>query len=278
MRKYLTILLLTISTTTWAQFNYGDPFLKTQWYLGFFGGGNVSGAHPTSSFYGYEPLNYSTENINKEYTNFAHLGGQAGLVFMFFTRGFTIGLKPGIHTYTIEHATQSNWVETANASNALEIKYDHTTKFNYLEFPLTVQYDLMTGKIRPYAGLGVYYSLLLNATRSIVRSGTDSASGSSGSFTNQEKVIGVNDLFITSSVGAIGFVGASYDPGNIRITFDLGYKYGLNNITNTENRYLNNDLAAIGEAQDDIQLRNIYLTIGFVFPLKFISKQFDAVH
>lgn len=280
MRFNLTLLLLTLSSIVWAQGrnSYRDPFLKTQWYLGFFGGGNLAGANPAQTFYGYSPLNYSTDEVEKTYSNFAHLGGQAGLVFMFYTEGFTIGLKPGIHTYTIEHSTQANWVESANASNSLEINYKHTTQFNYLEFPLTVQYDLMTGKIRPYVGLGGYYGILLNASRTIERSGTDSASGSSGGFTNQKQTIGVNDLFITSSIGLMGFVGASYDPGNIRITIDLGYKYGMNNITNTETRFLNNELAAIGEATDDINLRNLYLSLGFVFPLKFISKQFDAVH
>lgn len=280
MRNLLTLLLIASSSSLWAQGRnaYVNPFLKTQWYLGFFGGGNLTGANPSETYYGYAPLNYDVSNIEKTYTNFAHLGGQAGLVFMFYTQGFTIGVKPGIHTYTIEHSTRANWVDSNNASNALEINYNHITKFNYLEFPLTIQYDLMNEKIRPYVGLGGYYSILLNASREIERSGTDSASGSSGSFTNQKQTIGVNDLFITSSIGIMGFIGASYDPGNIRITVDLGYKYGLNNITSTENRYLDNELAAIGEATDDIQLRNLYLNLGFVFPLKFISKQFDAVH
>ncbi|MCB0496934.1 MAG: PorT family protein [Cyclobacteriaceae bacterium] len=280
MRFYITLLLISISSLVSAQGRnaYIDPFLKTQWYLGFFGGVNLTGVSPVNTFYGYAPLNYNVNEIEKSYNNFSHLGTQAGLVFMFYTEGFTIGLKPGIHSYTVEHSTRANWVDSNNASNALEINYKHTTNFHYLEFPLTVQYDLISSKVRPYVGVGGYYGLLLEANRTIERSGTDSASGSSGGFTNQEKTIGVNDLFITSSIGILGFVGASYDPGNIRITLDLGYKYGLNNITSTENRYLNNDMAAIGEATDDLQLRNLYLTLGFVFPLKFISKQFNAVH
>ena len=110
----------------------------------------------------------------------------------------------------------------------------------------------------------------------IERSGTDSASGSTGGFVNQEKTIGVKDLYITSSVGVMGFIGASYDPGNIRITMDIGYKFGLTNITNTENRYLNNEMSAIGEVQDDQTLQNLYLSMAFVFPLKFISKDFNS--
>ena len=123
---------------------------------------------------------------------------------------------------------------------------------------------------------GPYYGLLLNATRTIERSGTDSASGTLGIFTNQPKTMGVKDLYITSSVGIMGFVGASYDPGNIRMTLDLGYKLGLNNITNTENRYVNDELTAIGEAADDLKLNNLYLSLSFVFPLKFISKNYNS--
>ena len=255
---------------------YKNSFLSTQWYLGFFAGSNLSSANPTTSFAGYAPLNYNVADIEKSYNNFSKFGGQAGLVFLFYTNGITIGLKPGIHSYTIEHNTSANWQETTNPDNSLEVNYNHATHFNYVEFPLSVQYDLIQGRIRPYVGLGGYYGILLNATRTIERSGTDSASGSAGGFTNQPKTIGVKDLYISSSLGVMGFIGASYDPGNIRITLDLGYKYGLNNITNTENRYLNNELAAIGEAADDIQLHNLYLSLGFVFPLKFISKDYNS--
>lgn len=280
MRFKLTMLLLVLTTITWAQNrnSYQDPFLKTQWYLGFFAGGNLAKATPTNSFYGYEPLNYNLATIEKTYTGLKKPGVQAGLVFMFYTSGFTIALKPGIHTYEIEHVTNVNWDDSTDPSNTLNISYKHNTNFNYLEFPLTVQYDLMTGQIRPYVGFGGYYGLLLNANRTVERSGTDTASGSSGSFTNQPKTIGVSDLFIKSSLGLNGFVGVSYDPGNIRITMDIGYKFGMNNITSTENRYLNNELSAIGEVTDDLKIQNLYLNFGFVFPLKFISKDFNAIN
>ena len=192
---------MVLTSTLWAQNknSYQDPFLKTQWYLGFFAGANLAKATPTTSYFGYEPLNYNLSDIEKTYTGLKKPGVQAGLVFMFYTSGFTIGLKPGIHTYEIEHITDVSWDDSTNPDNTLNISYKHNTNFNYLEFPLTVQYDLMPGKIRPYVGFGGYYGLLLNANRTIERSGTDTASGSSGSFINQAKTIGVSDLFINSS-------------------------------------------------------------------------------
>ena len=281
MRYLITLLLILSFSSLFAQrknksLAYKDPFLSTQWYLGFFAGGNLSQGKPTTSYYGYAPLNYDLAVIEKTYGGFSQLGGQGGLVFMFYTNGITIGFKPGIHSYTIEHSTNANWVDSSDPDNALQVKYNHATHFNYVEFPLSVQYDLLRGRIRPYVGLGGYYGILLDATRTVERSGTDSASGSVGGFTNQPKTIGVKDLYISSSVGVMGFIGASYDPGNIRITLDLGYKFGLNNITNTENRFLNNELTAIGEVADDLQLHNLYLSLGFVFPLKFISKNYNS--
>ncbi len=282
MRYFLTLILLLACTSLWAQRKksrgYQDPFLKTQWYLGFYGGGNLAGINPTTAYFGYAPLNYPQTEIAKRYNNYANIGGQYGLVFMFYTEGFTIGLKPGINIYNTEYSTTISWQETANTANSLKINYQHNTQFNYLEFPLTVQYDLLRERLRPYIGLGGYYGVLLNAARTIQRSGVDAASGSAGGFNNQPQTIGVQDEYIKSLVGVMGFIGASYDPGNIRITLDLGYKFGLNNIANTANRFVNNPLAAIGEATDDQQLRNFYLSLGFVFPLKFISKNYNSVN
>ena len=282
MRFTISLVLIFTLNPLLAQRNRSiprqNPFLQSQWYLGFYGGGNLAGTNSTASYNGYEPLNYSPAEIEKEYKNFSKLGGQAGLVFMYYSKGFTYGLKPGFQIYNTEYSSQTQWIDSANPVNTLEINYTHQTKFNYLEFPLTVQYDLMKDKFRPYIGLGAYYGILLSATRKIERSGTDAASGSLGGFTNTPKTIGVKDSYITSSLGLIGFIGASYDPGNIRITLDIGYKYGLNNITSTENRYQNNQLSAIGEAADDLKLQNIYFTLGFVFPLKFISDQFNSVN
>lgn len=282
MRYWFIALLFICSTSSWAQ-RQGkppnrDPFLSTQWYLGFFGGGNLSKATPSESYNGYAPLNYNVANIQKEYDNFPKLEGQYGLVFMFYTKGFTIASKPGFFNYSISHGTSANWVSTIDPNNTLEVKYNHETTFEYLEFPLTVQYDLLKDVVRPYVGIGGYYGMRLNATRTVQRSGIDGASGSAGGFENQAETIGIKELFITSAVGIQGFLGVSYDPGNIRIALDIGYKHGLFNITDANNRYLNNELSALGEAMDDISLQNMYFTLGAVFPLKFISSSFEAIN
>ena len=281
MRTIALIFLILISNSLWAQRAKKKPpkqegFLDTQWFLGFYGGANLTSASPTSAFYGYAPLNYDLSAIGKTYEDYSIIGGQYGLIFMYYFNGFTIGSRPGFNIYGFEHRTTTQWTESENSNNTLEVSYQHTTNLNYLEFPLTLQYDLTRSKLRPYVGVGAYYGMLFNATRTIERSGVDAASGSEGDFDNQSKTIGVDELFIRSSIGIVGFIGASYDPGNVRITMDIGYKYGMKNITSIKNRYLKNDLAAIGDATDDLQLQHIYLSLGVAVPLKFITNNYSS--
>ena len=278
MKKILTILLVLSLTQAMAQVNRraGDPFLRSQWYLGFFGGGNFSKSVPTETYSVLTKLQRQQVESSKEHSGFTQMGAQAGLVFQYSSNGFNISINPGIHSINIQHRTMSNWTDSSNPENAVDLTYTHNTRLNYFEFPLSLHYDILKEKLRPYIGIGGYYGILINASRTIERSGNDSASGSAGNFTDQPTTIGVKDLYIASSVGVFGHIGASYDPGNVRLFVDLGYKFGLNNITNTENRYINNELASIGEAMDDITLQNLYFTMGVTFPLKFISKNYNA--
>jgi len=281
MRLIILILSILLSGSLSAQkakkkLPEKESFLNTQWFLGFYGGINLTKAAPSSAFYGYAPINYELNDVNKTYDDYSIIGGQYGLIIMYYFHGFTIGLKPGFNIYGFQHSTNANWTDSNNSNNTLQVRYNHTTKLSYLEFPMTVQYDLTKSKLRPYIGGGAYYGMLFTTSRTIDRSGTDTASGSEGDFNSQSTTIGVDELFIKSAIGLVGFIGASYDPGNVRITLDVGYKYGMSIITNTKNRYLKNELAAIGDATDDLELQHIYVSLGVAFPLKFITKNYTS--
>ncbi|MEL7003131.1 MAG: hypothetical protein AAFN93_10395 [Bacteroidota bacterium] len=85
-------------------------------------------------------------------------------------------------------------------------------------------------------------------------------------------------MFISSSVGVAGGVGVSYDVLNVRIIFDATYRYGLNNVTNAENRFSENQLSGIGDALDDLEFRNISFNLGILFPLRFLTKGYSATN
>ena len=68
----------------------------------------------------------------------------------------------------------------------------------------------------------------------------------------------------------------NYNLGNIRINLDIMYRYGMSNITSTENRYSNDRLAGVGDAMDDLTMDNISISLGALFPLRFLSSGFKS--
>ena len=187
MRIITLTLLILLSGTLWAQKGkkkspQKDSFLDTQWFLGFYGGINVSAATPSNAFFGYAPLNYEINEIEKTYDDYSIIGGQYGLIFKYYFLGFTISLKPGFNLYGFQHNTSTRWVDSNNSDNTLQVSYNHTTKLNYLEFPLTFQYDLQLIQASPQLKLPHSVQLLasdreycgnhgnLNPCRHIIRS------------------------------------------------------------------------------------------------------------
>jgi hypothetical protein len=252
----------------------GDKFLKTQWWLGFKAGANLTEATPETSYSGLSPTNYDASLIEKKYDGFDKLGGQAGLEITFYHQGFSISFQPNYRRQRFSYNNSYEWFSLEDANNTLSLKYDQDHKLDYIELPLLIKYDILkSSKFRPFIQVGAYYATLASATKEIEISGTDFASGGAGPFENQKQIIGADQLFLKSSTGIIGGVGVSYDFWNVRLVFDASYRYGFNNITNAKNRFSENQLSGIGDALDDIKLRNLTFNIGLLFPMRFISDQ-----
>lgn len=255
-----------------------NPFLKSQWWLGFRAGANLTEADPQERYSGFSPINYTIEENQKEYGGFEQLGGHAGLEITYYHKGFSFSFQPNYRRQRFLYSNSFLWSDENDASNRLELNYDQDHQLDYIEFPLFVKYDFTQNTFRPFVQVGVYYAILTSANKSVEVSGADFASGDLGPFENEEVIIGAEDLFINSSIGVAGGIGASYDVQNTRLVFDVTYRYGLNNVTDVQNRFSENQLAGIGDALDDIHLRNISFTFGLLFPLRFISKKYDAIN
>jgi hypothetical protein len=117
---------------------------------------------------------------------------------------------------------------------------------------------------------------MVNANKSITVDGVDRASGSDYPFNKESLSVGASDLFVNYNAGVLGSIGVNYDPGNIRLTLEIQYRYGLTNITNTANRFTDNRLAGIGDALDDLSLNNLAVNLGVLFPLRFLSNEFSS--
>ncbi len=277
-------LLLLLATAGYGQFykhkyntkkpTGAEKFEKTQWWLGFKAGANLTQTNVSARYYGFSPVNYETSTLDKEYDAFDKIGGQAGLEITFYHQGFSFSFQPNYRRQSFSYSNNYQWLSTEDAANSIDLKYDYNHKLDYVEMPLIIKYDILRStKFRPFVQIGGYYAVLTNANKEIEISGTDFASGNAGPFENENLIIGAKDLFINSSVGILGGVGVAYDFWNIRLVFDASYKHGLNNITNQENRYSENQLSGLGDALDDVQLNNLSFNFGALFPLRFISSE-----
>lgn len=255
-----------------------DKFLDTQWWLGFKGGVNLSEAEPGDRFSAFSPINFSEEENRKTYSSFEGLAGQAGIEVTFYHKGFSFSLQPNYRRQRFSYSNDFLWEDANNPNSRLELRYEQDHEVDYIEIPLFIKYDFTKTAARPFIQVGAYYATLVGANKSLVVSGADFASGGVGPFENEEVIIGADDLFISSSVGVAGGVGVSYDVLNVRIIFDATYRYGLNNVTNAENRFSENQLSGIGDALDDLEFRNISFNLGILFPLRFLTKGYSATN
>lgn len=248
-----------------------DPFSNSQWWLGAKFGGNVTQAKPSDRFTAFSNIaNQPATIYEKEYQDFNKIGAQAGLVVSYYYKGFTFSFQPNFRRQRFVYTNEYLWLDGTNPVNTLRLEYEQDHKIEYIEFPLLVRYDVMQTELRPFVQLGFYYGTLVGANKSVKVKGSDLASGASGDFENAPVVVGARDLFVNTSIGAIGGLGASWNVGNARVALEANYRFGLNNVANQANRYTENRLAGIGDAMDNIKLRNIEVNISVVFPLKFI--------
>ena len=253
-----------------------SSFLSQQWYLGLILGTNVTDPIPGTRYSTFSPIDKNAESLYKKYEKFNIPGVQAGLNFTYQYRMLNVSLQPNFRRQSFAYGNQYEWIDDNNAENSLVLNYYQEHKLDYIEIPLSVKVFFLQGSVRPYVGIGGYYGWLVNANKSINVDGVDRASGNSYPFNKESLSVGATNLFVSDNAGVLGSIGFNYDPGNVRLTVDIQYRYGLVNITNTTNRFTDNRLAGIGDALDDLSLNNIAINIGILFPLRFLSNDFSS--
>ncbi|MGE4017665.1 MAG: hypothetical protein AB7E82_15090 [Cyclobacteriaceae bacterium] len=254
-----------------------DKFLEKQWWIGLKAGINMAEALPTARYAVLTPTNYNPSLTDKTYDGFRKMGSQATFEVTFYVKGISFSLQP---TYRHNRFTYENNFEWENPENSVErlvLKYEQEQKVGYADLPLIIKYDIAGNKLRPYVQGGVFYSLLVSANKSVEITGTDFGSGGTNEFSSQPVVVGAKDLFHTSYWGLLAGAGLNYNQGNVRFIFDASYRLGMSNITHTQNRFNNDRLSGIGDAQDDMKLNNLVFSFGCLFPLRFLSSSFKAL-
>jgi hypothetical protein len=288
MMRSLLFLFLLAPVCLWAQDkrrpNYNQrakqgiqaKFLDKQWWLGFKAGSNLTDAKPTQRYSILTPTNYDPALNNKVYDAFTEYGFQATVEASFSFKGFLFSAQPTYRQSSFSYANEFEWDNPENSTDRLLLKYSQLQRLDYLDLPFIVKYEVAGNKLRPYLQAGIFYSLLLNATKEVVVSGTDFASGGTNSFQNEALIIGAKDLF-ENYWGVLAGAGVNYNLGNVRLTLDASYRMGQSNIANIRNRFSNDRLNGIGDAQDDLEIDNIVVSVGCLFPLRFLASSFKSV-
>ncbi len=257
-----------------SPFSIPKEFLRTQWFLGFKFGGNLSPVSSKTSFNGFSPINYDAEELEKDYS--AEWGGHAGIDITFYGKGFSVSVQPNFRRQAYSYKTSFIWgdptTQSFNSNQTVEQRMD------LLDFPFLVKYDVTRSLLRPFITAGIYYSVLTAAEKNVKITSTDSRVDPPVRLSSQSLSIGNKGAFQDNTTGYILGGGFSWDPGNVRVVLDFLYRDSFSSITTDDSRFSENQLAGIGDIDDEISLRNLNISFSFLFPLRFISQDFTSTY
>ncbi|HEX5172050.1 MAG TPA: outer membrane beta-barrel protein [Cyclobacteriaceae bacterium] len=254
-----------------------EKFLEKQWWMGLKGGINLTKTAVTTHYSALSPTNYDPSLTNKEYQEFNEIGSQVALEVTFYFKQLSLSFQPTYRQSKFIYTTHYEWTDTENAANALTLDYEQVQKTEHMLLPLLVKFDLTKTKLRPYLQAGGFIAFLINADKSVTTSGIDYASGGENEFSTEPIIVGAKDLFASTYYGMIAGAGVNYHQGNVRLNLDISYQYGLTNIASPEGRYSNDRLNGVGDVMDDLTMDNIVISIGCLFPLRFLGSGFKSL-
>ena len=252
-----------------------QEFLNTQWWLGIRGGSNFSQTTLIKSYSGLNPINYSDENLAKEYEDFVNPAFHVGLDITFYHKGFSIMSFPTFFRNNNNYSSELRW-SGESERDQYETSYEVKQSITFLELPVAVKYDIIGDKIRPFVMAGAFYAIAFDANKEVQIFETDYASGAPVEFDRANIKLN-NKEEINNIWGVLGGVGVSFDFWNIRSIIDLQYRHSFQSAVNSETRFDENTFSSFGEVQDDYSLQNYSASLSFVFPLRYIDSQFKAL-
>ena len=255
-------------------------FLQKQWWIGAKGGVNLAAPHVTAPYAIITPSNYKlAKGTGKKYESFKQVGSLATLEITFFYRGMSFSFQPTYQHSVFSYSNEYEWAGSDNPTHRLTQSIDHEQKVDHFILPLIVKYEFGQNKWRPYIQFGFYEGFLINATKSAKTSGIDYASGGTNELKPPVIAVGAKNLFAKNHWGLIGGVGLYYKLGNVRLNFDAQYRWGQSNISSVKNRVaIDNLTGGAYDSMDDLTMDNINLSLGCMFPLRFLEDGFKSMN
>lgn len=279
LRASCLLILIAVSAAAWDQpkkkrgKNPNSSFLDTQFWLGIKFGMNYADAVPLSGSSGFSPLDYDADKLEKNYAAFALPGGQAGLEMTLYHKSFSAGFHPVYQRSRYSFTNSLEWFGE-QPSEQFATTYESEQRIDVINVPFFLKYDIIrSGQLRPFAMAGMYYSFLTGAERQVHITQTDYSFGAPQEIDAGRLSLGVKSAF-KNYYGWLAGGGISYDYWNIRSVLELSYNHSLSSLTRPG--VSQNELASLGDLNDELNLRQWVMSVSFVFPLRYIDKQFQA--
>lgn len=281
VNKYLlTIALTLVALSASSQMKPKLPgsdyqnFLKTQWWLGLRAGMNYAQPVPGNRYSSISPIDYESESLEKTYDQFNLPGILIGLDLSFYHKGFSIGLQPSFKQNRFSYSNQLEWNGDTDPET-FSTRYKAQQRLSYIELPILFKYEVIQrGKVRPFVMAGMQYSILVGGDIKTDITHTDNSTGEPKEYDGGSVRINNKNQF-QNYYGAFGGIGAGFDFFNIRTVLEVTYLYGISEITDPNQRNSHTELTTLGDANDDLKLNQVNISLSFVFPLRYIDNTYQ---
>jgi hypothetical protein len=247
-----------------------------QWWIGIRAGVNLNSASVSKSYSVFSyPVDVPEGDNEKKYDAFSAPALEFGFSVSYeFMRGLSVNLLPVYASNRLSYTNTFSWSEETEPDNLVQVSYDIATRLQYVQFPLTVKYELTQSKFKPYVQVGGYYGLLTDAIKKVKTANLDRASGADEEKNVTELSVGIDDRIRKNNYGVQGGVGFTWNLGNARFGLEANYQYGLQNLDKSANKYYDNQLlTGVYDVPDDYSLNTIEILLQAIIPLKFITSK-----
>ncbi|MGB3074612.1 MAG: hypothetical protein WBB36_04795, partial [Chitinophagales bacterium] len=133
----------------------------------------------------------------------------------------------------------------------------YSEKLNYFDFPLSLKYYFLKGRLKPFMQAGVNFSWMLQAY------GTSSREG-------QENIVNRTPLRNNFDIGYFGMVGATFAFKEFSIFGNAGYTYFPDLVNKEGMRYADDvNLYQYYYVDDDFKMNNFQINAGVAYTLSY---------
>jgi hypothetical protein len=242
-------------------------------YIGIHGGVNFSQLQILESYNIITLLN-GDDLEEKQYNSlFRNFGNQIGFSFLLeINDKISVGLMPQMARYSYGYSSSLDFLSN-NGTLVSTTENISRQQLNYINIPIFLQYTIMSKDFSPYLIAGFAYGYLRNAQHDVETNTSIYTEREDLNF-SQPTSDTYSTSFIHTKLNGFGGIGVLYNLELFRLTMDITYWYGLNNITDETNRFQNQTISgSTYDISDDLKLHHFVLNISLLFPINKSEKK-----